>query len=49
MENVVWVDVGERVPKEALGTLKFYLTGRWRTQPRTIPMAHDLEAWARVA
>ena len=49
VENVVWVDVGERVPKEALGTLKICLTGRWRTQPSPTPSAHDLEVWARVA
>ena len=41
--------MGERVSKEALGTLKFSLTGTWRTQPSPTPSAHELEAWARVA
>ena len=49
VENAVWVDVGERILKEAMGTLKFYLTGRWRTQSNPTPSTQKLEVWAQMA
>ena len=48
MENAVWVDVGERMPKEAIGALKVCLIGRWRTQLNPTPSVQELEVWARV-
>ena len=29
--NYTWVNVGDYVPKEYLGDLKFYLVGWWKT------------------
>ena len=47
--NVVWVDVGESVPKKAMGTLNNYLVGSWKTSPNSFPIVKEVEAWARGA
>ena len=42
----MWVDVGERAPREALGTLKFCLVGKWKDPPDKAPSMEALEEWA---
>ena len=46
--NMIWVDVGECLPREAMKTLKFCLVGRWENPPDTCPTDLELEAWART-
>ena len=40
---MIWVDAGECLQKEAMGTLKFWLVGRWENPPDTYPTALELE------
>ena len=49
MENAVWVDVGDCVSGEELGTLQFYLIGMWKTKPNPLPAAKEVEVWAIAA
>ena len=46
--NMIWVDAGECLPREAMGTLKFCLVGRWENPPDTYSTDLELEAWART-
>ena len=46
--NMIWVDAGECLPREAMGNLKFCLVGRWENPHDTYPMDLEFEAWART-
>ena len=43
------VDAGDCVPRDASGTPKNCLVGRWRTQSDLFPSVGELESWAKVA
>ena len=47
VDDVVWVDAGDSVPREAVGILHYSLIGKWKTKPTSRPLTKELEAWAR--
>ena len=49
LEDAIWIDVGENLPRADLGTLKYGLVGSWRSKSDYNPLVKELEAWARVA
>lgn len=42
---VVCVDVGECFLREALGTLKFCLVGKWKVSSDLYPLPEEMEEW----
>ena len=48
VDDVVWVDAGDCVPREAVGILQYSLIGKWKTKPASHPLTKELEAWARM-
>ena len=49
LEDAIWIDVGEYLPRADLGTLKYGFVGSWRSKSDYNPLVKELEAWARVA
>ena len=47
--NAVWMDVGDCIHGKALGSLQFFLIGRWKIQPVPYPRSEELETWLRDA
>ena len=45
----MWVDAGESVPRDSMGTLKYCLVGSWKEQSESPPFAREVEKWAKVA
>ena len=43
--NIILVDARECIPREAMGTLKFCLVGRWENPLDANLTALELEAW----
>ena len=48
VDDVVYVDAGDCVPREAVGILQYSLIGKWKTKPVSRPLTKELEAWART-
>ena len=46
--NMIWLEAGGCLPREAMDTLKFYLVGSWENPPDSYPTARELEVWART-
>ena len=44
MEDAVWVDSGDSICGEALGTLQFCLIGTWKTKPDPLSVVKEVEA-----
>ena len=47
--NTIWMDVGESMSRDDMGTLKFCLVGSWENPPDSLPSAMELEAWEKAA
>ena len=48
-KNVVWVNVGDCLPKVLMGILKYCLVGSWKTPLDPSSSASEVEEWVRVA
>ena len=42
--NTVWIEVGESLSRDEMGTLKFFLVERWEKPPDSYPSAMEMEA-----
>ena len=45
MESAVWLDVGDCVYGQELGSLQFCLIGKWKIKPDPHPAAKVMEVW----
>ena len=46
--NTIWIEVGESLSWDEMGTLKFcQVVGRWENPPNSYMSAMEMEAWAK--
>ena len=49
IQSTIWIDVGESLHREAMGSLRFCLVGSWENMPESYPTMREVEGWARTA
>ena len=48
-QDMIWLDISDRISKEFLGSLKYGMVGGWKSQQALDPPLNDLVAWAKRA
>ena len=46
IQSTIWIDAGESLHREDMGSLRFCLVGSWENMSDSYPTGREVEGWA---